>query len=402
MVKRVNFLMLYLATFAKLSHSFCPSPFLKEVLKGRRHLSLIQKSPSRTPQSHTILTTSSRRYQSSTNEEFINMQQIFGGDLAGTYAQFESTTGKVIPVPEHYVPQSMIEWGQVPSCLEVIVSEDILINDGDNNMIVIDRTTVQVMPEVGCGLDNLDTIKLKESIPLKPEHDQNKLTSIDNLSLNGVDATSVYIPEKNRVEFIFTVHSNSSIQSDITTVKDENSVSDEESMDVTRIRVGVNLFPNKLQVKSPIDMTKERKISNISTKGTIADGGGLDARTVSKLVGRDNINNPFCEQKGLELEKVINGSWTVYDSESTTTNNEKIIKNIDTKDSTILSLPENVILTFGGSPLVIEASLIVLGKDDERADSVRKIVIKRSLHYDENDPNVISSSTDYFWEDKIN
>ena len=72
------------------------------------------------------------------------------------------------------------------------------------------------------------------------------------------------------------------------------------------------------------------------------------------------------------------------------------------QDSTILSLPENVILTFGGSPLVIEASLIVLGKDDERADSVRKIVIKRSLHYDENDPNVISSSTDYFWEDKIN
>lgn len=393
MVNRVNFVMFHLATFAKLSHSFCPSPFLKEILQGRRHISL----------SHKILT-SSRRYQRSSNEE-LRMQQIFGGEYAGTYATFSSTTGKVIPVPEHYVPQSMIEWGQVPSCLEVIVSEDIAINDGDNNMVGIDRTTVQIMPEVGCGLDNLDTIKLKESIPLKLKHDENKMKSIGNLLLNGVDATSVYIPDKNRVEFIFTFHSNSSSDSE-STVKDENDVSDEESKDVTRIRIGVNLFPNKMQVKSPIDMTKERKISNISTKGTIADGGGLDARTVSKLVGRDNINNPFSEQKGLELEKVINGTWTIYDNEHNT-NNGKIehqdIKNIDTKDTIILSLPENIILTYGGSPLVIEASLVVLNKDDENVDSVRKIVMKRSLHYSENDPNNgVSSSFDYFWGDRIN
>ena len=42
------------------------------------------------------------------------MKELYCGDWAGHLASFSCKTGKLVPVPEHLVPESMIEWGAVP------------------------------------------------------------------------------------------------------------------------------------------------------------------------------------------------------------------------------------------------------------------------------------------------
>ena len=86
---------------------------------------------------------------------------IVGGDYAGLLATFSSKTGELISVPEHLVPASMLEWGDIPSSLEILTSEDWLSssNDDCNDAKEMERTTITVLPEVGCGIDNLEVIK---------------------------------------------------------------------------------------------------------------------------------------------------------------------------------------------------------------------------------------------------
>ena len=40
---------------------------------------------------------------------------ILGGDWVGLFATFASKTGDLVPVPEHLIPESMLEWGEIPS-----------------------------------------------------------------------------------------------------------------------------------------------------------------------------------------------------------------------------------------------------------------------------------------------
>jgi len=74
---------------------------------------------------------------------------LVGGDYAGLSATFDAH-GKLIPIQEHWIPESLLEWGQAPWCLEVLVSEDV---DATT------RQTVTILPETGCAVDNLETIK---------------------------------------------------------------------------------------------------------------------------------------------------------------------------------------------------------------------------------------------------
>lgn len=56
----------------------------------------------------------SKSSSSSDNKESALSKSILGGDFAGQSATFSGIDGKLIPVPEYYVPESMIEWGQIP------------------------------------------------------------------------------------------------------------------------------------------------------------------------------------------------------------------------------------------------------------------------------------------------
>ena len=112
-----------------------------------------------------IMTTSTSSSQSmiSTSKKNTN---IVGGDYAGLLATFSSKTGELISVPEHLVPASMLEWGDIPSSLEILTSEDWLSssNDDCNDAKEMERTTITVLPEVGCGIDNLEVIKKIEKL----------------------------------------------------------------------------------------------------------------------------------------------------------------------------------------------------------------------------------------------
>jgi hypothetical protein len=119
-----------------------------------------------TPLANRISGSSFTTMQSVANDKANNEQQavdadalpsVYGGDFCGLSATFSATTGDLIPVPEYLVPDVLLEWGQGPSCLEVIVSED--IHDGS-----FTRQTVTVVPDVGCGVDNLDTMKSEQVI----------------------------------------------------------------------------------------------------------------------------------------------------------------------------------------------------------------------------------------------
>lgn len=175
----------------------------------------------------------------------------------------------VIPVPDHFVPDAMVEWGQVPNTLEVLTSE-IMAHNIEENSIEITRCEIQVMPEVGCGLDNLDTI-IKRSSSLVP--DGNYL-SFDDGSLVYMEVNNSRVSNDNEpsIQLVFILND------------DNNCDVDEE--DECRLRVTLHILPasRKIAAKSP-SVIRERKINSVSTDGDIAKGGGLDARTVSRLIG---------------------------------------------------------------------------------------------------------------------
>lgn len=192
----------------------------------------------------------------------INTAPLYGGDFCGFSATFSAIDGKLIPVPEYLVPESLLEWGQYPSCLEVIVSEDFISDK-------LTRHTVSVAPAVGCGVDNLDTMKSKEDI------DTSYLVVCDSV-----------------VAFDYHLASAASINRSETTFGLVNG---------HRLRVMVDVTQDK-KVKTPIVIVLEKRTSETSCGGTIADGGGLDGRTVSQLLGDDFKGKPFCEAEPAQRE----------------------------------------------------------------------------------------------------
>ncbi len=360
-------------------------------------------------------------------KELSNQTEIYGGEYAGLSATFSPTSGELIPVPEYYVPESMVEWGQIPSCFEVIVSEECLLKEGENNgrddgeyrdeYDGASRWTVQVMPEVGCGLDNLDTMKTQKYISFDKSSSHGLIG--DRGTPLGISVSSVFINDENRVECIFTVE-NSNVD------KDKDGENDSDMVIMKRTRIGINLFPNNQQIKSPIEIVKERKVSNKSSGGTIADGGGLDARTVSRLVGQSNSNRPFSEGKGIDLEKDMVGLWTVHKNSDRNKSDETIEVDRDVQywgdndDHTkTLSLPGNVIIRYSGSPLsILEISFVVNlpenhGATDEKIaeqengiEQVQlrraiRVVMKRQFNYCPKSEKNLISNAEYYWEERV-
>lgn len=215
---------------------------------------------------------------------------FYGGDYAGLSATFSATTGSLIPVPEYLVPDVLLEWGQGPSCLEVIVSEDV----NENSLA---RHTVSVVPDVGCGVDNLDVMKSQQTINV----------NLGNAWDDSVIALDYSLPNNNDM-----------MQCETTFLLDNGH----------RMRVMIDIEQQQV-IKTPITLVLERKTSNKSSAGTIADGGGLDGRTVSRLLGDLAKGKLFCEVLPLE--------WNLDDCED--------------GRMTFLTLPGNVTISLSTSVL---------------------------------------------------
>jgi hypothetical protein len=199
-----------------------------------------------------------------------------GGDWAGLAATFHPGDGSLIPVPEYLVPDALLEWGQEPKCLEVLVSEDIRDeygNDviGEDDGGTMTRITTTILPDTGCGIDNLETLKAQDEVDLEARW----ISGIDSLEPDNEEgATKVVglqypIGDNNelRVETIFGL---------------------EDDGGQFRMRVAIDLVPSPpdtFGIASPMVLTLERRTNAVSSGGTISDGGGLDGKTVMMLLG---------------------------------------------------------------------------------------------------------------------
>jgi len=176
-----------------------------------------------------------------------------GGDFAGITANFDVRTGQLIPIPEHLVPKSLLEWGQAPSTLEILVSED---NDDT-------RYTTTILPETGCGVDNLETTKSVEKIG------KGKMFFNDTI-WSSHQCSSREQRSLRRLETYFGL----------------SFSEDQQSKYRSRLTLNLLVHDNAdLELLNPVRVSLERQINSISSNGTVANGGGLDGQSVSRWLG---------------------------------------------------------------------------------------------------------------------
>lgn len=215
---------------------------------------------------------------------------ILGGDYAGLSATFSSKTGELVPVPEHLVPDSMIEWGEIPQSLETLSSEDWSAEGGTASTTDLERTTITVLPEVGCGVDNLEVTKRSESF--------------------GPDASRLERWQHARPDLeVAATDRRRGRRLDTDTLFQIASVVDEGHGCPRRLRVslGIDAPPDAAapSLSKLITLTVERQASPQSTRGTAWTGpsynsGGLDARTVMTTIGKEIVYGDVFARKRIK------------------------------------------------------------------------------------------------------
>jgi len=177
---------------------------------------------------------------------------LVGGDYCGLSATFD-LKGELIPIPERLVPESLIAWGQAPTAFEILVSEDVV----DPRFRKWTRQTLTILPETGCGIDHLETIKKEIDIE---SHcfwkDENKTTQ-QALYQDGEASW--------RLETIFGWVPNHRVCMSVGVTKNKNK-------------------KGRLDLQSPIIIQLERQIATDSSEGSRADKG-LDGRTIHEWMG---------------------------------------------------------------------------------------------------------------------
>ena len=291
------------------------------------------------------------------------VDSLVGGDYAGHSATFSSDDGSLIRVPEHLVPDSLIEWGQVPSCLEVLTSEDLTLsmleNDGVQGVkLCIERKVAAVVPEVGCGVDNLDTLRSSEWLDLVgPSAFEAFESSSSGTTTKVLAWESPLSPLRHsprvKIETVF------SLPDQIEPVlDDEESGAGEQRSFSRRLRVVFEVLPSATTISSPITVVLERRTGE-STGGTIGLEGGLDASTVAKLVGKENYNRPFADQKG---------GGKVIDSDDDSARN--------------LSLPGNIIVRYGMENGKFRVDVNLLSTSDSSCSNDHEAVVGYTRSFD--------------------
>jgi len=197
-----------------------------------------------------------------------------GGDFAGLLATFTPSSGNTIPIPEYLIPPALLEWGQVPSNLEVLISEEV---DGttDTNCCW-SRQIVTVYPAVGCGVDNLETSVGKETWQTLLREDTVRVAVVAATATDTATSNRMY---KLEACFGWSPHENGQALTDNYRVSMQVTVTVDAGSDTPTTTTITPI------VQSPVTIRLERQTSQASSDGTIANGGVLDGRTVSTLLG---------------------------------------------------------------------------------------------------------------------
>jgi len=288
---------------------------------------------------------------------------IVGGDYAGLSATFSSKTGELVPVPEHLVPESMIEWGEIPSSLETLSSED-WIGDGDTDSAKeLERTTISVLPEVGCGIDNLEVTKKSNRF----SHDLSRLESWRLQQPERELVTMDRMGQQFDMETIFQI---------------DPVVNEDGETCPRRLHVSLSIDSPK-ETEDPvlsklITLQVQRQSSPHSTQGTAWSGpssnsGGLDARSVLNTIGKDIVYGDVFAVKKMKgggdpwdlvsdaSEKddgamgILEGKWTktVISREKKDDDVVEIQRNaegLDCDENTSIAtirLPQNIMVRYG-------------------------------------------------------
>lgn len=259
-----------------------------------------------------------------------------GGDHAGHSATFSSKTGALIPVPEHLVPESMIEWGDIPSYLEVLVSEDFLEEK-------MERTTITVLPEVGCGIDNLETTKKVDEYNLQT--DESRHMKWKDGKEQDVFVLDKKVGPSSAPDQLVAMETTFQVASEVASDDQDDSATDnngEERVCPRRIRISFTIDTTSNHIiKDTITMNIERLYSTTSTQGTRWSGpqhnsGGLDARSVMNTIGKDIV---YGDVFGVKRVKSGDDVWMLDDAVRNTVIEE-------TKDGDSIRLPQNVSIQF--------------------------------------------------------
>ncbi|KAL7494683.1 hypothetical protein ACHAWT_003325 [Skeletonema menzelii] len=256
-----------------------------------------------------------------------------GGDHAGLSATFSSKTGELIPVPEHLVPESMIEWGAIPSYLEMLVSEDFL----KENQEKMERTIITVLPEVGCGIDNLETTKKVEEYNLQT--DECRLIKWKD-GKQDVVVIDRKVGPSSAPDQLVAMETMFQVASEVV-ADDQDDDETKEEVYPRRIRILFTIdTTSNLIIKDTITINVERLYST-SSQGTRWSGpqhnsGGLDARSVMNTIGKDIV---YGDVFGVKRIKGGEDVWIMDDAVKDSVTEE-------TEGGNSIRLPQNILIQF--------------------------------------------------------
>jgi hypothetical protein len=300
------------------------SPLSRSRLVSSRNLAFLS---TRWASSSSSSTTSATGPMTTTTTAHEKVPWFIGGDFAGLQAKFRPFDGSLIPLPEYLIPDALREWGQEPTILEVLVSEEKGEGEQDNMLLdlLLKRQTITVFPAIGCGIDNLETQKAQESFPKETSHWSQYEESAAAVALDTTLSSSEEGSCLHKTETLFALP------------------------DSHRIRIGLTLKVQKEndgvlshEIQSPIVIHLERQTNTTSSHGTIADGGGLDGRTMSTLLGKWlKTMTSFAERKNIQ-----GGQWKASSEDvrpSSTTGSVVAM--------TVIHLAGNVTIATAGLPV---------------------------------------------------
>lgn len=303
-----------------------------------------------------------------------------GGDFAGLAATFNPSSGAFIPIPDYLIPDILKEWKQEPKCLEVLVSEDLQLDDaGSNNDAnagagagagqysynsnqfekgergsIMQRTTITILPDTGCAVDNLETVAAKDEIELESQWrsgENHIIESMNDYQNNANNANSYSDDDSNNEDMVGLQYPIGNVGNELR-LETIFGVDDDDDGLISRIRVAIDVIPSKenFSIQTPMVITLERRTSSISSGGTIAEGGGLDSRTVSMLLGdRLRRSKTFVDEPTIttSMASSYNNDLNCHPFSNDIYMKEYDTNKNDNEINVVVNLPANISIAYG-------------------------------------------------------